>query len=157
MCVDMGTGTPLVPKGRGPLPWDTARAMSQDNVKVVERALAVWNKGDMDAVRGLLDPDAVLRPPEAWPEPGPYVGRDAVMREWAQVRETWKADAVEPVGDFVDVADRVVVRVIWHTSGHGPEPHIELTVAYRIRNGKLLDIEYFWDHAEALEAVGLSE
>ena len=40
------------------------------------------------------------------------------MREWEQVRETWKADAVEPISDFIHAADRVVVRVIWRTAGH---------------------------------------
>jgi hypothetical protein len=26
-----------------------------------------------------------------------------------------------------------------------------------VRNGKTILVEFFWDHAEALEAVGLSE
>ena len=78
----------------------------------------------------MLDPDAILRPPEGWPEPGPYVGREAVMREWEQVRETWKADAVEPTSDFIDAADRVVVRVIWRTAGRGPESNMELTIVW---------------------------
>jgi len=28
---------------------------------------------------------------------------------------------------------------------------------YTVRKGKLLSIEHFWDHTEALEALGLSE
>ena len=28
---------------------------------------------------------------------------------------------------------------------------------YPVRKGKLIYLEYFWDHAEALEAVGLLE
>ena len=31
-----------------------------------------------------------------------------------------------------------------------------MTTIQTVRNGKILDIVYFWDHAEALEAVGLS-
>jgi ketosteroid isomerase-like protein len=131
--------------------------MSQENVEVVKAALAAWNTGDMDGVRALLDPDAVLHPPEGWPEPGPYVGEEAVMREWFQVREAWKADAVEPVSDFIHAADRVVVRVIWRTAGHGPEPKIELSIAYTMREGRMFRTEYFWDHAEALQAAGLAE
>jgi ketosteroid isomerase-like protein len=131
--------------------------MSQENVEVVQAALSAWNAGDMDAVRALLDPDATLRPPERWPEPGPYVGQEAVMREWEQVRETWNADVVEPISDFIHALDRVVVRVIWRTAGRGPEPNIELTIVYAIRKGKIFVTEYFWDHAEALEAVGLPE
>jgi ketosteroid isomerase-like protein len=131
--------------------------MSQEDVKVVQAALAAWNVGNMDAVRARLDPDAILRPPEGWPEPGPYVGQEAVMREWEQVRETWRADAVEPITDFVHAANRVAVRVIWRTTGRGPESNIELTVVWTVHKGRILAIEYFWDHAEALEALGLSE
>jgi ketosteroid isomerase-like protein len=111
----------------------------------------------MDAVRTLLDPEAILRPPEAWPEPGPYVGQGAVMREWEQVRETWRADAVEPISDFVHGADRVAVRVVWRTTGRGPESNIELTVVWTTSEDRISLIEYFWDHAEALEAAGLSD
>jgi ketosteroid isomerase-like protein len=131
--------------------------MSQENVEVVRAALAAWNAGNMPAVRALLDSNAILRPPEGWPEPGPYVGQGAVMREWEQVRETWRADAVEPTSDFVDAADRVAVRVVWRTVGSGPESNIELTVVWTTRNGRITVIEYFWDHSEALEALWLSE
>jgi len=131
--------------------------MSQENVEIVQAALSAWNTGDMNAVRVLLDPDAVLRPPEGWPEPGPYEGQAAVMREWEQVRETWRADAVESISDFSHIADHVAVRVIWRTAGQGPESNIELTVVWTVLNGRISLIEYFWDHAEALEAAGLSE
>jgi len=59
---------------------DTGRAMSQENVKVVRAAFEAWNAGDMDAFRELLAPDVISRSPDGWPEPGPYVGREAVMR-----------------------------------------------------------------------------
>ena len=38
-----------------------------------------WNAGDMGAVRELLDPDVILMPVSDWPEPGPYMGREAAM------------------------------------------------------------------------------
>ena len=63
-------------------------AMSQENMKL-RAAFEAWNAGDMDALRDLLHPDVIMRMPEGWPEPGPYMGRDAVMREWRQLRETW--------------------------------------------------------------------
>jgi hypothetical protein len=75
----------------------------------------------------------------------------------ANSRETWDAVTVEPIGDFIGVGDRVAVRHIWHGVGHGPESHLEFTAVYTIRKGKISMIEYFWDHAEVLEALGLSE
>lgn len=59
-------------------------------------------------------------PPGGWPKPGPFVGREAVMREWEQVREAWNADAVQPISDFIDAGDRVAVMHIWRVAGQGP-------------------------------------
>ena len=131
--------------------------MSQENVEIVRKAFEAWNAGDMDAFREFYDPDIIVRPPEGWPEPGPFVGREAVMGQWEQLRETWDADEVEPIGDFIDAADRVVARYIWHGVGHGPESNIELTSITTVRKRRVVFIEFFWDHTEALEAVGLSE
>ena len=131
--------------------------MSQENVEVVRAAFEVWNTGDMDAVRELYHPDAIMRMPEGWPEPGPYFGRDAVMREFGQLRETWDADALEVISDLIDVADHVVLRFMWSGAGYGPEANMEFTGVYTVRKGRVLYVEFFWDHAEALEAVGLSE
>ena len=63
--------------------------MSQENMEVVRRSFEAWNAGDMDAFRELYDPDAIMRMAEDWPEPGPYVGREAIMREFEQLRQTW--------------------------------------------------------------------
>jgi ketosteroid isomerase-like protein len=131
--------------------------MSQENVEIVRAVFAAWNAGDMNAVRDLLNPEVVVRGPEGWPEPGPFVGREAVMREWEQLRETWDADALVPISDFLDGADHVVVRFIWRGAGYGPEANLEMTTVYTVRQRKVLYQEFFWDHAEALEAVGLSE
>jgi len=131
--------------------------MGQENVEVFRAAFAAWNTGDMNALRELYDPYVIARPPEDWPEPGPWVGRDAVMRQWEQMRETLATDALEPISDFIDGADRVVVRQIWHTAGHGPDANMEMTHVITVRKGRIVYQEFFWDHAEALETLGLSE
>ena len=131
--------------------------MSQENVEIVRAGIEAWNVGDMAGLRETYDPDAVLRMAEGWPEPGPYMGREAVMRQFELAREAWDNDAIELIGDFVHAADRVVVRTIWHGVGHGPESSIELTAIYTVRNGRVLYQEFFRDYAQALEAVGLSE
>jgi ketosteroid isomerase-like protein len=131
--------------------------MSQENVEVVRAVYETWNAGDMDALREMYDPDVIMRMPEGWPEPGPYVGREAVWREIEQLRDTWDADAFEQVSDFIDVGDRVAVRYIWRSEGRGPEASMQYTHVNTVRKGKIFLIEFFRDHAEALEAVGLSD
>jgi ketosteroid isomerase-like protein len=131
--------------------------MSQENVKVIRALFDAWNARDMDAVRELYDPDVVMRGVEDWPEPGPYMGRDALMGEWEQIREAWNADLLEPISDFIDAADRVVVRLAWRGVGQGPGMNMEMTTVYMVRNGRIVYQEFFWDHPEALEILGLSE
>ena len=131
--------------------------MSQANVEIVRAVYATWNAGDMGAFRDLHDPDAIMRPPEGWPEPGPFVGREAVMREWEQIREAWNSDVAEPISDFIQAGDRVAVRHIWRVAGQGPEVNLEITNVLTVRKGKIIHQEFFRDHAQALDALELQE
>jgi ketosteroid isomerase-like protein len=131
--------------------------MSQENVDVVRRVYEVWNAGDMTALRDLCDPDVVMHHPTGWPEPGPSVGREAVLRQWEQVRDAWAGDTLEPVTDFIAAADRVVVRDAWRGTGQGPDADMEFSRVFTLRERKIIGVEIFWDHAQALEAVGLRD
>jgi ketosteroid isomerase-like protein len=131
--------------------------MSQENVEAVRRGIEAWNAGDMDAFREMHDPDVIVRTVADWPEPGPYVGREAVMRSFEQLRDTWDVETLEVTSDFIDAGDRVVVRLIWHGVGQGPQLNLELTDVLTVRKGRIRGHEYFWDYAEALEAAGLRE
>ena len=64
----------------------------------------------MEAFRELYDPDVIVRLPEGWPEPGPFVGREAVMREFEQTpRDLGRRRTSRLISDFIDAGDRVVV------------------------------------------------
>jgi ketosteroid isomerase-like protein len=104
----------------------------------------------------LYDGHVIVRAPENWPEAGPFVGIEAVMRQWQQQRETFDADTLEPIGDVIDVGDRVAARQTWRGAGHGPEADLEMTHVITVRRGKIVYQEFFWDHAEALETLGRS-
>jgi ketosteroid isomerase-like protein len=129
--------------------------MTQESLDVVDSMGEAWNAGDMDAFRELLAPDVIVRVPEGWPEPGPFVGREEVMRQWERNREAWDADTMEGT-NVTDAGDRVVVRVVWRGANRGPESQLEFTAVYTIRKGRLSYQESFWDHEEALAALGLS-
>ena len=77
--------------------------------------------------------------------------------ELQQLRETWDASTLEAMSDFIDVGDRVAVRMIWRGLGRGPESKIEVTKVLTVRKGKVAPNEFFWDHQEALNALGLEE
>jgi ketosteroid isomerase-like protein len=130
--------------------------MSRENVEVVRAAFDAWNKGDMEALAEQYHPHTVAWSPEGWPEPGPFCGRDAVMRQFEEFKATFDFEALEPTR-FRDAGDRVVVRWIWRGSGRGPELQQEMAGVYTLREGKILATEFLWDYAQALEAVGLRE
>jgi ketosteroid isomerase-like protein len=132
--------------------------MSQENVEVVQRGYEAYNAGDLGALRELYDPGVVWYHLKGWPEPGPSVGRDAVLREVEQLQEAWQAgDRLELVGDLVDAGDRVLARAVWRGSGSGPDAAMEFTYLFTLRDGRIITIQMYWDYDEALEAVGLRE
>jgi len=131
--------------------------VSRENADLVRRLNEAFNAGDMDAWSELLAPNVVWRVMPDWPEQGPFIGRDAVVLQVRQLRESWDSDAVVPVSDLIDAGDQVVVRQIWRGVGRGPESNMEMTCIYTVRGGRIIDFEFFWDHAQALKAVGLEE
>ena len=131
--------------------------MSQENVEIMRGTIEAWNAGDMDAFGDVYDPDIVVRYADGWPEGSkPNIGREAVMRQWEQQREPFDRDTLEEI-EVIDLGDRVVMRQMWRAVGRGPDLNIEVTAVSTLRKGKVILVEFFWNHAEALEAVGLSE
>jgi ketosteroid isomerase-like protein len=132
--------------------------VSLENVELVRRTYEAWNRGDMDAVSRAYDEGAmIVRTVEGWPEPAPIVGRDAVMRFFTQLRETYSDEDRVAGLSFLDARDRVLVRQTWQGKGRGPDMDMELTAVFTMRDARIFLVEYFWDHGEALKAVGLEE
>jgi ketosteroid isomerase-like protein len=130
--------------------------VTRENIETARASLETWNAGNMDAFSELLDPDVILRNPEGWPEPGPHVGRDAVVRQFQEARDLWDSDVLEAASEFIEIADRVLVRTIWRGVRHGVDSNLEFTIVFTVRKGKIFGFEYFWDHAEALEVMGIT-
>ena len=79
------------------------------------------------------------------------------MRQWEQMRATFDADELELINDFIDSGDQVAVRLIWRGAGQGPEMNMEVTNVLTVRNGRIVGLEYFWDHSKALSTMGLED
>jgi ketosteroid isomerase-like protein len=129
--------------------------MSQENVEIARKAIEAWNAGDMDGLRDLYDPDAVYAVPSDWIG-GLYVGRDAIMEQFADLREVWRGSSFDRV-DALDAGDRVVVQVAFHGDTRGLPLTTDMAWVYTLREGLIIRLEIFRSKAEALEAVGLSE
>ena len=133
--------------------------MSEENVEVVRQMIDRFNR-DGFLPEDLFDPDVELFNVRESPVPGPYNGYDG-LREWREeVFEVVEAGRFE-VDDFQDVdeADLVIygIRLLGRARHTGLEIDLAWTNLNWFREGRIYRSKSFTNHAEALEAAGLSE
>ena len=134
--------------------------MSQENVEIARRFLALLSQGD-EAAWDEMPPEFVFDFSRRLIDPVVLRGRDE-MRAWMErERQMWEGDHVgyEPK-ELIDAGDKVLALV--RVSGRGKASGVEVE-AYvwnvaTFRDGKQVEMTYFGDdRAAALEAAGLSE
>ena len=132
--------------------------MSERNLEISRRINELWNAGDMEGIGDLLHEDVVMHHPEGWPEPGPSVGRDAVFHQFELLRQAWRTDRLDTL-DRRAVGDCVVVEQRWLAEGgqSGAISEMKLSSVAGYRDGKVAEIAFYWDHADALAAAGIQD
>jgi ketosteroid isomerase-like protein len=135
--------------------------MSEENVKVIEEALAAWNWGDMDAVMSAMSPDVIPDPlaildPLGGGSGGEIAGLEAVMERFRAVRGRFERDWVEirQIRDFGEA--QVLVECDWcgiPLGGHGDALRLHAFDVFTLRDGRVIHFAYYPD----LEAAGLRE
>ena len=134
--------------------------MSQENVEIVERAVAAVNDRDIDGYLACCTDDIQLQTPVS-PIEGIYKGSEGIKRYFADLRDAGRdfrvtIDRLETVG-----ADRVVgflrLNMSGRASGISLGGDIPATNVWDLADGKIKRVRIFLDRREALEAVGLSE
>ena len=130
--------------------------MSQENVDFYRKQFDALRRADWEVVAAGLDPDVVVRTDPGWPEQRIY-GRRAAVAWMREVAESVGADF--RVDEIVDLGDRVLAPWCWKTRGQ--HSHIGGELRYSeiltFRGGRVILMEHFREHAEALKAVGLEE
>jgi len=132
--------------------------MSHENVEVVRRLYAAWQRDGYGVVPELMDPDIEFVNPAYAVEPGTRHGYDgfaAAAESLASVYSDYQVTAVQ----FFDVGDRVAVRATVRTRSSGRDVPIEADRGYvfDFRGGKIVRFAWFSDPAEALGSVGLCD
>jgi ketosteroid isomerase-like protein len=134
--------------------------MSQENVEVVRRFLALLSQGD-EAAWDEMPPEFVFDFSRRLIDPVVLRGRDE-MRAWMErERQMSEGDHVgfEPK-ELIDAGDKVLalVRVSARGKASGVPVEAHVWAVCRFSDGKLVEWTYFGDdRAAAFEAVGLSE
>lgn len=131
--------------------------MSEENVEVVLELFRDFDPSDPDWA-AVWDPDSRTTPAIGWPEPGPFVGREAVIRQFQRLLDDWSESRFEQVEVIADREGWVVVTWRWLTRGaaSGIEAQFDVAAAFSVEDGRVKEGHFRWNADEALEAAGLS-
>jgi ketosteroid isomerase-like protein len=131
--------------------------MSQENVDVVRRVLAHWERGYF-ADTELINPDVRI----VWLD---VIGGSAETVGFQEARETLRVwlgsfDRVTmSTEQLIDAGDKVVVVAVWRGVGKTSRVETEwrFGAVWTIRDGEVVSVMSHPDPSDALAAAGLSE
>jgi ketosteroid isomerase-like protein len=131
--------------------------MSQENVEVVKRAIDAFNRRDLDSFDEICDADIELSVPMV-DTPDSFRGREGIELFYGRFPQTWEeygmlTDEVRSVGERVLVLGRASGR----ERESGVPVEMPLAWVFELRGGRVSRARAYLDHAEALEAAGLTE
>ena len=136
--------------------------MSEENVDAFKRGVSAMNAGNVDRLLDVVHPDVVWRDAI-----NALVGGEAtIYRGYGGVRQVFR-DLFESFAgidaDYYDVRDLGDERVLglgqlrMRGKESGVETESPVAALTEWRHGKAIRVLTYLDHAEALEAAGLSE
>ena len=132
--------------------------MPQENVRLVERAIAAINARDIESYRACCTEDVKLETPMA-AVGGVYEGIDGIRRFLTDVEEAAPDFRMEL--DGVEEVDSKRVIAFLRNNSTGRASGIRMawpqTNVYDLIDGKISHVRMFVDRQEALKAVGLEE
>lgn len=133
--------------------------MSREDADTIRRAYEVWNESGPAAVtEEFWAEDAVYREGPGWPDAGVYRGRGAALERMQSL-----IDLLGPIevrlDDLIEVGDGRFVactRIVGRGADDAPYTQ-SFAVVHRLRDGLVVEADYYLDRAQALEAVGLRD
>jgi ketosteroid isomerase-like protein len=133
--------------------------MSQENVEIFLESLRCSDANDVEGFAALLHPEIESTSVEGWPEPGPFVGRDAVIAQFKRNLADWDKHRFTDIGVVADEGDWLVAEFRWRVrgAGSGIDTHFDVAAAVRLKDVRIIEWHYRWSREQALEAAGLSE
>jgi ketosteroid isomerase-like protein len=134
--------------------------MSQENVEVVRRGNAAFNRGDYERFAETLHPEIEFRDhAHAADAPEALKGARAILSllsDWGESFEDLRAE----INEYIDAGDHVVCVTRWTGRGKASDAAVDVSQVdvYELREGKIVRATLAYpDKTTALEAAGLSE
>ena len=129
--------------------------------RAVRLAVEAYNRRDLDAYQIACHPDFEIFPARVWIESGlvePCYRGPEGFREYVAIwDEVWGTDSfIRPV-ELIDMGERIVMltQAPMRARASGVPLTEEFATVSTLKDGTVIRQEEYWDHAEALEAVGL--
>ena len=132
--------------------------MSQEDADTIRRAYEVWNESGPEALTDQFwAEDAVYREGPGWPNAGVYRGRAAALARMRSLIGLLGPIEVR-LDDLIDVGDGRFVACTSMVGQGADAPYTQsFAVVQRLRDGLVVEADYYLDRAQALQAVGLKE
>jgi ketosteroid isomerase-like protein len=133
--------------------------MSRQDADTIRRAYGLWNESGPAAVtEQFWAEDAIYREGPGWPDAGVYRGRAAALERMQNLIDLLGPIAVH-LDELIEVGDGRFVactRIIGESEREAPYTR-SFAVVHRLRDGLIVEADYYLDRDQALKAVGLSE
>ena len=128
--------------------------MSQENIERIKAGFDAHNRGDIDALVEVYDPDVVFETLLL----GTHHGNEAIRLIYEENQKTLAGYDVVPV-ELIDAGDKVVA--VAQAAGAGPVSEIavddQFAFVFTFKGERVVREQAFRNREEALEAAGLSE
>jgi ketosteroid isomerase-like protein len=126
--------------------------MSRENVERIKAGFEAHNRGDLDALQDVYDPEVVFETLLL----GTHHGNEAIRLIYAENQKTMAGYDVVPV-ELIDIGDKVVA--VAQTVGSGSASRIAMDDAFAFvftfKGDRVVREQAFRNKEEALEAAGL--
>ena len=128
--------------------------MSLENLEVVRRLYAAWDRGEHPGPAELLDPEIEYVNPAGAIEPGVKRGRAGFARAVANTLEGWSSWQMEPES-FEASGNQVAVSVRFRARARrsGIEFQGRESALVTLRNGRVIRYEWFHGPDDARETL----
>src|SRR5215204_31549 len=132
--------------------------MSQENVDVYFAAKDRLAVGDHDGFARLLHRD-VIATVANFPEPGPFLGRDALVAQLEGLAIEFDGQRYADVDIIADRDNWIVLTYRWSVRGSrsGVGVDADVAVAFRVKDRQLIEVHWRESRDEGLAAAGLGE
>lgn len=128
---------------------------SNENIQIVEKAYADFQRGDVSAVLAVLDENVEWVTPDIdLPTGGTWKGKSGVAEFFQKVGETWDFQSFEPK-EYIASGDLVAVRGAYTAIARstGRTVWCDWCMTWSVREGKVSRFQEYTDTAALRDAV----